>query len=225
EAKRMVGAITDITERKRADEALRENTLRMRRMANVDGLGFLLFQASTGLLLDANDAFCQMFGYSRETVQSRTMSWRTLTPPDHIAESERQMAAFAELGRVGPYEKEYFHADGSRSWTLFAGVALGDDTVGEYCIDISDRKRVEMALLDADRQKDEFLAMLAHELRNPLASIGNAGELLSRLVQADPRTTLPITLLKRQTKQLTRLVDDLLDISRLAQGRITLEEQ
>jgi PAS domain S-box-containing protein len=225
EARRMVGAITDITERKRADEALRENTIRMRRMANVDGLGFLLFRASTGVLLDANDAFCKMFGYARDAVQSRAMTWQTLTPPEHIAESERQMQLFAQFGRIGPYEKEYFHADGSRSWTLFAGVALGDDTIGEYCIDISDRKRAEMALLDADRQKDEFLAMLAHELRNPLASIGNASELLTRLVESNPRTTLPLTLLKRQTKQLTRLVDDLLDISRLAQGRITLEEQ
>ena len=67
--------------------------------------------------------------------------------------------------------------------------------------------------------------MLAHELRNPLASISNASELLSRLAKPDAHTQLPLALLKRQTKQLTRLVDDLLDISRIARGRITLEEK
>ena len=89
---------------------------------------------------------------------------------------------------------------------------------------IAARDKAEVALREADQQKDEFLAMLAHELRNPLASISNASELLTRTVTHAPLTDRPLGVLKRQTKQLVRLVDDLLDLSRIARGQITLEE-
>ncbi|GAB2914055.1 hypothetical protein GCM10027093_60670 [Paraburkholderia jirisanensis] len=79
------------------------------------------------------------------------------------------------------------------------------------------------ALRIADRQKDEFLAMLAHELRNPLAPIANAGELLSRVIRDDAQVQPAIGIIKRQTAQMTRLVDDLLDVSRITQGRVTLQ--
>jgi CheY-like chemotaxis protein len=77
----------------------------------------------------------------------------------------------------------------------------------------------------ADRQKDEFLAMLAHELRNPLAPIRNAGEVLSRTSPADARAQAAIGIVHRQVATLTRLVDDLLDVSRITQGRIELKRQ
>jgi len=88
----------------------------------------------------------------------------------------------------------------------------------------SERARAEAALREADRQKDDFLAMLAHELRNPLASISNASELMARTGAGGARAEALSALLKRQTRQLTRLVDDLLDISRISRGRITLEK-
>jgi PAS domain S-box-containing protein len=91
--------------------------------------------------------------------------------------------------------------------------------------EIEQRRRAEDALSEADRRKDEFLAMLAHELRNPLAPIRNAGELLSRTVGEDSRSSFAIEMIKRQTTQLTRLVDDLLDVSRVTQGRIQLRRR
>jgi len=75
----------------------------------------------------------------------------------------------------------------------------------------------------AARHKDEFLAMLAHELRNPLSSLSNAATLLQRVAGKAPDAARPLEILGRQTQQLTRLVDDLLDISRIATGRIALE--
>ena len=90
--------------------------------------------------------------------------------------------------------------------------------------EIAARDKAEVALREADQQKDHFLAMLAHELRNPLASISNASELLSRTVAEGPGTDGPLAVLKRQTRQLIRLVDDLMDLARIARGRITLEE-
>ena len=91
--------------------------------------------------------------------------------------------------------------------------------------EIQQRKRIQEALDEANRRKDEFLAMLAHELRNPLSPIGTASELLSRTVGDDPRAHAAIGMIKRQVTQLTRLVDDLLDVSRITQGRIQLRKR
>jgi signal transduction histidine kinase len=85
-------------------------------------------------------------------------------------------------------------------------------------------QKAENELRQADRRKDEFLAMLAHELRNPLAPIRTASELLPRLVPpGDARVDSTLSVVRRQVGQLTRLVDDLLDVSRITQGRIELQ--
>jgi signal transduction histidine kinase/CheY-like chemotaxis protein len=81
----------------------------------------------------------------------------------------------------------------------------------------------EQQLHIADRRKDEFLAMLAHELRNPLAPIRNASEFLARMLPAEPHMQASVGIVKRQVAHLTRLVDDLLDVSRITQGRIELQ--
>lgn len=91
--------------------------------------------------------------------------------------------------------------------------------------EIDQRKQAEQALSRVNRQKDEFLAMLAHELRNPLAPIRNATELLSRMFANDTNAQLPLSVLTRQAVQLSRLVDDLLDVSRITAGRIQLKRK
>src|SRR6202020_1016123 len=91
--------------------------------------------------------------------------------------------------------------------------------------DITERKAAQEALRQADRQKDEFLAMLAHELRNPLAPIRNAAVLLTREIGADPRLGALTAMITRQSQHLTRLLDDLLDVSRIARGRIVLQTE
>jgi signal transduction histidine kinase len=87
---------------------------------------------------------------------------------------------------------------------------------------IAERTRAETALKEADRQKDEFLAILAHELRNPLAPIRNAVQIMSRLEIENPHIRWSRDVIDRQIAHLTRLVDDLLDISRITRGTITL---
>ena len=89
-------------------------------------------------------------------------------------------------------------------------------------LEIERRRQAEAALNEADRRKDEFLAMLAHELRNPLAPIGTASEVLARMFASDNRVQSTVSIIKRQATQLTRLVDDLLEVSRITQGRIQL---
>lgn len=147
--------------------------------------------------------------------------------------TERQRAAYRALGvaafvnvpllRDGAYSAGIGgHDTRPRPWTLNEIDLIRE--VAARTSAAAERARVDVALREADKQKDEFLAMLAHELRNPLASISNASELLARTVSSAPLTDAPLALLGRQTKQLIRLVDDLLDLSRIARGRITLEE-
>ena len=119
---------------------------------------------ASGVLVDANDAFLKMSGYAREQVERRELSWQNMTPPEHVAASERELAALEETGRIGPYEKEYILADGTRRWILFAGRRVEPDLIAEYAIDISDRKRAE-----EDR---ELLAHeLSHRVKNTLAVV------------------------------------------------------
>ncbi len=92
-------------------------------------------------------------------------------------------------------------------------------------MDISHRKRGENELKQSNRRKDEFLAMLGHELRNPLAAIRTAAEIMGRLDLTDPQLDKARGIIERQVEHLTRLVDDLLDVSRITQGKITLQNE
>jgi len=91
--------------------------------------------------------------------------------------------------------------------------------------EVAERSRVEQALKEADRHKDEFLAMLAHELRNPLAPILNAVQLMRKKPLADPQLVWSRDMIERQLAYLTRLVDDLLDVSRITRGKINLTRE
>ena len=96
--------------------AQRAETL-LRSILDTDIVGVLISDAE-GRLLEANDAFLRMTGHAREAVAAGALGWRDLTPPEWIAESERQLQRRAETGRIGPYEKEYLCRDGSRRWML-----------------------------------------------------------------------------------------------------------
>jgi signal transduction histidine kinase len=91
--------------------------------------------------------------------------------------------------------------------------------------EVTERARAETALKEADRHKDEFLAVLAHELRNPLAPIRNAVEIMRRSALTDPQLAWSRDVIERQVKHLTRLVDDLLDVSRITRGNINLSRE
>jgi two-component system CheB/CheR fusion protein len=142
-------------ERARAEAALRESEERLRRIFETDAVGVLFFNHED-VLIGANEVFLKMTGWSREDVESRSLDWRRITPPEWIAESEEQMRRLAETGRIGPYEKEYFRKDGSRAWMLFAGRDLGDGTIVEFGIDIEDRKRAEAALREVQERFRQF---------------------------------------------------------------------
>jgi PAS domain S-box-containing protein len=116
--------------------------------------------------------------------------------------------------------------DGVRHYDSLLIPETGDsgaiETVLSVARDATEIQRTALILEEANRRKDEFLAMLAHELRNPLAPIRNASEILARKLADDPQIKSTVSLVKRQVTHLARLVDDLLDVSRITQGRIEL---
>jgi signal transduction histidine kinase len=168
--------------------------------------------------------------------------------PDDVGKTLAALDRSVETGE--PYEADYrvVQADGSIRWVTARGVVERDGTGRAYrmpgvLVDISDRKRLEeelrirvdqlaeadrrkeellASLRDADRRKDEFLATLAHELRNPLAPIRNSLQIL-KVARVDAATVQKTrAMMERQVQHLVRLVDDLLDVSRVMRGKIDL---
>jgi signal transduction histidine kinase/CheY-like chemotaxis protein len=92
-------------------------------------------------------------------------------------------------------------------------------------IEIAERNSTQAELLQANQRKDEFLAMLSHELRNPLAPIRNAVEVMRRVAPPDPKLTWAMDVMDRQGQHMTDLVDDLLDVARISQGKIALNRE
>lgn len=139
-----INMLVDITQRKQQEEALRCSEQKLQRVLETDAVAVLFFNYQ-GTVVGANDVFLRMTGYRREQIEARELTWRTMTPPEWVEASEKQMEQFVRTGRIGPYEKEYILADGSRRWMMFAGRDLGDGTIGEFCIDITESKRREAA--------------------------------------------------------------------------------
>jgi PAS domain S-box-containing protein len=167
-------------------------------------------------------------GYRADEILGRHFS--TFYPADAIArgwpDHELQMAQ-----SEGRFEDEGWRVrkDGSLFWSNVIITALYDDRhelrgFAKVTRDLTERRRIE-ALEEADARRNEFLAMLSHELRNPLAPIKNALAVMRLCGVSEPSLDWARTVVERQVSHLTRLVDDLLDVSRIAVGKITLQRK
>jgi len=151
----------------------------------------------------------------------------------HPEDRDAAWAAWADsLASGGTYEIQYRLRDrsGAYRWVLGRAMPVRDDegTIMRWmgtCTDIHDQKQAENALRLANQRKDDFLAMLAHELRNPLAPISTAAQVL-RLRQGDPAYAQRAgEIIERQVRHMTELVDDLLDVSRVTRGLVQMERE
>lgn len=237
---RWFGTCTDIDDMKRTQEALRTSearyrsaeqelrTSRERLMAalSASNTGTFRWSPDTGDFLEFDDSLKQLFGLAPED-QVRTVD----DFASHVHPDDRsQLIAAIDRCRDGAdFEMEYrvVLSDGSVRW-LYDRAKMVCDAEGQpaylvgACIDITDRRKVEETLREADRRKDEFLASLAHELRNPLAPIRTGLELM-KIAEHDPAMLRDVRrMMEEQTHHLVRLVDDLLDVSRITSGRIPL---
>ena len=215
---------SDITEQVRAAAALRESEKRFRaltdaaadvvytmspdwsEMHQLDGRGFL--KDTTG----SDESWLDDYIPSEERVRVR-----------QAIDTARRNKAVFEL------EHRVLRADGSCGWTLSRAVPMLDAEGEIYewigaANDVTERREAEEKLRQADRHKDEFLAMLAHELRNPLAPLGAAAQLLQMGQPDEARVRHTSQIIARQVLHMTHLIDDLLDVSRVTNGLVSLDK-
>ncbi|WP_262269122.1 sensor histidine kinase [Microvirga yunnanensis] len=132
-------------ERRQAEQALGESEARLRTALEIETVG-AIFLDRDGRIIDANDTFLALGGYSRDDLEAGRLTWQALTPPEWMEVSEHAFAELTATGQIPPYEKEYFRKDGSRWCVLFAGKLLPDGILFEFVLDITARKQAEQAL-------------------------------------------------------------------------------
>jgi PAS domain S-box-containing protein len=176
----------------------------------------------------ASDSFLRLTGFTQQ--QASDFGWVELLHPE---DREATLAAWADCARLGNVwyrEHRMRGVDGRYHPILAQGVPIRNDD-GEITrwvginLDISRLKQTEQALLDADRRKDEFLATLAHELRNPLAPIRNAVRLLEIPATDEQQRRWGREVIARQVRNMALLLDDLLDVSRITRGKLELKKE
>jgi PAS domain S-box-containing protein len=235
-AARLVGVELDacVTEQVHARRALELSEGRLRRVIESNMIGFASIDLD-GRVLDANDSFLTLLGVTRDEVHAGAIRVDDFTPAEDLARSLAARRELRDAGVCEPYEKSYVRRDGRRVPVVVGSTLVpslvpmpgGGREAISFVLDISTRKRMEELNLvlraqaeSANRAKDEFLAMLGHELRNPLAPILTALNLMR--LRGNDTVERERTVIERQAQHLVHLVDDLLDVSRITRGKIEL---
>jgi PAS domain S-box-containing protein len=222
----------DVTDRETALSALRESELRLRTIAD------LVPQMIWSTLPDGYHDYYNGRWYEFTGVPEGSTDGEAWTGMFHPDDQERASALWRESLETGrPYEIEYRLRDrhGQYQWVLGRALPVRDE-MGRIvrwmgtCTEIHDLKRVQQmleqsqdALRLADRQKDQFLAMLAHELRNPLAPIATAAQLLKMAPDRPESVRQAAEIIERQAAHMRNLVEDLIDVSRVTRGLVALQ--
>ena len=234
----VVVMVNDVTDRKATERALRKSEQMLERSQSTAHVGSWEVELAGadgsrpgGERVKWSAETFRLFGYEPGSLELSEAAFFDRIHPDDRDRMRFSAERFTK--RAEPYENEYriVWPDGSvrvmHSWVDFEVDAAGRPIrVIGTCQDITERKRAEEELRDADRRKDEFLAMLSHELRNPLAPILSAVEIIeqARPAERELRATYQ-AVITRQVLHMKRLLDDLLDVARVSQGKIQLRRE
>jgi PAS domain S-box-containing protein len=169
---------------------LEEREAKVRRLVDSNIIGICIFDFD-GRLMEANDAFLRIVGYSRDDVIAGGLRWTGLTPPEWTGADDRALAEVAATGACRPYEKEYFRKDGSRVPVLMAGANFDElrHQGVAFALDLTERKRAEAELAHANRvaTMGQLTASIAHEVNQPIAAtLMNAGTAARWLARQPP---------------------------------------
>lgn len=224
---RLITAGSDVTQRKQAEVATRATEERFRVMAET--VPSMIWTADAdGTVTYANEQWLRFCGV---TEGAPADPWPSLVM--HPGDRERCLALWTRAVREGTeYEVEVRHQrhDGEWRWFVTRARPLHDADGQIICwfgvtTDIHEQKQLQERLWRADRQKDAFLATLAHELRNPLAPIASALEILDLAGEDREQSAMARAIMQRQLRQLVRLVDDLLDVNRITRGKLEIRRE
>jgi PAS domain S-box-containing protein len=204
---------------------LRESEKRYRAIGESINYGVWICDAQ-GRAQYMSESFLRLLGMTFE--ECRELGWTRALHPD---DAEATAAAWQECVRTGSYwyrEHRYLGVDGKYHPLLAHGVAIRDEkgNITGWAginLDIGRLKQTEEALREADRRKDEFLATLAHELRNPLAPVRHATKILELPTASEAQRRWAREVIGRQVQHMALLLDDLLDVSRITRGRLELK--
>ncbi|MEB3217716.1 MAG: PAS domain-containing protein [Nostocales cyanobacterium 94392] len=223
---RLIGSVIDITERKQTESALRESELNFRTLA--DSMPQIVWTSRPDGFTDYyNQRWTNYTGMTLE--QTQGWGWEPVLHPDDL---QKCIDAWSESLRTGNnYHIEYRFrrvSDGEYRWFLGRAIPLRDEN-GQIikwfgsCTDIHDQKCAQEAAEQANRVKDEFLAILSHELRTPLNPILGWTKILQKGHLDAEKTQIALQTIERNAKLQTQLIDDLLDISRIIRGKLSLD--
>jgi two-component system CheB/CheR fusion protein len=220
--------LVDIDQVRRAQEQLRQQTVQLSQRSQLIDLSqdAIVVRDSNNRVTSWNRGAQEMYGWSAEEAQGRPLDELLRHAPEDWAELNTKLDEFGNWEG----ELQLKHKNGTpiviQSREVLVRDEKGDrDAVLAIERDITERKGMLEALQDADRRKDEFLALLAHELRNPLGAVRNATEIM-RIAGADPHVVAQAhEVLDRQVSQLSRIVDDLIDVTRIVEQKIELRKQ
>jgi len=229
-----VVAVLDVTDRRRAEAAVLASETRLREAQRLARVGS--WEWVVGGAITWSEGLFLILGRDLASGAPSIDTLPEVFTPEAWSRLGPAIRRAAETGEPYELEIEMVRPDGSRFWTITRGEAVRDQTGAIVKLrgtsqDISERKRAEQererllaALREADQRKDEFLGMLSHELRNPLTPIRNSLDLLDRTTPGGELDRRARVVIHRQLSQLTRLVDDLLDVTRISRGKIRLQK-
>ncbi len=167
--------VSDITERKQADDLLRDSEERLRRAVQIESVGMLFFDAN-GKITEANEAFLKMSGYSAQDIRDGQVTRDKLIAPEWVEHSLTAIGEFKTGGTSSTYEKEYIRKDGTRWWALFTAASVSEKEAVEYVLDITERKQFEEELQLSERRSRLTVEQL-HSYA--LITLDNEGKIIS----------------------------------------------
>jgi PAS domain S-box-containing protein len=224
----IIATFRDVTEQKQVAQSVRAVEEKFRGIVE-SATEFAIFTTDfEGVVNSWNSGATRLLGYEESEVIGKHC--RILfTPEDNVTHQPEAEMRDALVKGSGNDERWHLKKNGERFWGSGLMMPLQDEAGNIHGYlkifrDMTRAKRAEEALKDADRRKDEFLALLAHELRNPLAAISNAAAVLL-MPGGDKALEWAQEVITRQSKSLSRLLDDLLDVSRVTKGKIRLRNE
>jgi len=182
----------------------------------------MTFWDACGQISEPNDAFLELIGYTRADLRLHPVRWQDITPLEYLDAAARAAAELHAGGRCAPFEMEYLTKAGRRVPILVGAALLEGDEKGavSFALDLTERRRGGARMSQAECVMDEYLATSAHELRNALGPLANALDVARRDLPESRARALAMA--SRQVTVLSRLVDDLLDVSRAGHGMTIL---